>query len=72
MCQLRYFIPPTWLSSHMPQPSVNVDETLLDDFDSKMIRLKADGELDRSVSRSELIRRLMKEWVEERDDLPPE
>lgn len=55
----------------MPQPSVNVSESLLDDFDTKIIQLKADGELAKGVSRSELIARLMAEWVNDRDDVPP-
>lgn len=56
----------------MPTPSAYLSEELLEDFDDKLWQLKVDGELDREVSRSEFMRRLIKEWVEERDDIPPE
>ena len=55
----------------MPQPSVNLSEELLEEFDQKLLEYKAAGELDRGTSRSEFIARLMAEWVETRDDVPP-
>ena len=55
----------------MPQPSVNLSEELLKEFDQKLLEYQAAGELDRGTSRSEFIARLMAEWVETRDDVPP-
>ncbi|MBO4249474.1 hypothetical protein IL252_16830 [Halomicrobium sp. IBSBa] len=54
----------------MARPSISVSDELLDEFDDKLIEMKAAGKLGRDVSRSELIARLMSEWVEERDDVP--
>jgi len=52
------------------RPSISVSDELLEEFDDKLFEMKAAGKLDRDVSRSELIARLMSEWVEERDDVP--
>lgn len=54
----------------VPRPSVFVSEELLEEFDDKLFEMKVEGKLDRDTSRSELMARLMHEWVEERDDVP--
>ena len=48
----------------MANPSFQIDEQLLDDFDEIIFQKKARGELDRDTSRSEVIRRLVEEYVE--------
>jgi len=50
---------------------VNVDEELLDAFDEKLLHRQAAGGIERNTSRSEMMARLMREWVEDRDDVPP-
>lgn len=54
----------------MPRPSISISEELLEDFDEKLFEMKVDGKIERDTSRSEMIARLMNEWVEERDDVP--
>ncbi|WP_018258837.1 CopG family ribbon-helix-helix protein [Halomicrobium katesii] len=54
----------------MARPSISVSDELLEEFDDKLFEMKAAGKLDRDVSRSELIARLMSEWIEEREDVP--
>lgn len=54
------------------RPSISISDELLEEFDDKLFEMKAAGKLDRDVSRSELIARLMYEWVQEREDVPDE
>lgn len=49
----------------MANPSISVPDDVLDKFDDLIIQKKAKGELDRDVSRSEIIAQLMEEWIEE-------
>lgn len=48
----------------MANTGITVPDELLEDFDDKVFELKAEGEIDRDASRSEVIRTLMEEWVE--------
>uniref|UniRef100_A0A7D5GKB2 Ribbon-helix-helix protein CopG domain-containing protein n=2 Tax=Natrinema halophilum TaxID=1699371 RepID=A0A7D5GKB2_9EURY len=48
----------------MKTVSIYAPEDLVDDFDDKVWQMKADGEIDRDASRSEVIRHLMGEWAE--------
>lgn len=47
----------------MANPSISVDDEVLMDFDDKIWQLKKSGEMDRSVSRSQVIQQLMEEWI---------
>ncbi|MFD1512482.1 hypothetical protein [Halomarina rubra] len=49
----------------MANTSIVIPDELLDKFEDKMIQMKARGELDRDITRSEMIRRLMRDWAEE-------
>jgi metal-responsive CopG/Arc/MetJ family transcriptional regulator len=44
--------------------SVYVEEELVEEFDDKMWNLKANEEIGRDTSRSQMIAQLMEEWVE--------
>lgn len=46
-------------------------DELVDDLDDKIWEMKTEGKLNRDANRSEVVRRLIREWVEERDDVPP-
>jgi metal-responsive CopG/Arc/MetJ family transcriptional regulator len=48
----------------MVNTGITVSEELLDEFDDQILQLKAAGEIRRNASRSEVIRILMKEFVE--------
>lgn len=48
----------------MANTGITVPDELLEDFDDKVFELKAEGEIARDASRSEVIRTLMEQWVE--------
>lgn len=48
----------------MVNTGITVSEELLDEFDRKIARLEADGELPTNTARTAVIRELMKGWVE--------
>ena len=48
----------------MANPSFSIDDDLLDDFDEIIFQKKAAGELPRDMSRSEVLRDLVEEYVE--------
>lgn len=49
----------------MVNTSIEIPDDLLEDFERTLARKKADGEIPTNVTRSEMIRQLMREWVEE-------
>jgi metal-responsive CopG/Arc/MetJ family transcriptional regulator len=49
----------------MVNTGISVPEDLLEEFDDKIFELKAAGKLPRDASRSEVIRTLMSEWVDQ-------
>ena len=52
------------MSEDMKTVSIYAPEDLVEEFDDKVWEMKADGEIDRDASRSEVIRHLMEEWAE--------
>lgn len=52
-------------STTMAKPSVSMPDELLESFDKTMMALKLQDEMDQKTKRSELIRQLMEEWIEE-------
>lgn len=52
----------------MANPSFSVPDEVLERFDDAIFELKAEGELPRDTSRSEILRQLMEEWIEEHED----
>ncbi|MFB6237552.1 MAG: CopG family ribbon-helix-helix protein [Halopenitus sp.] len=48
----------------MANPSISVPDELLDEFDDEIINRKADGDLPRDASRSQVIAKLMEGYVE--------
>lgn len=44
--------------------SFNADEELVDDLDDIIVQKKAAGELDRDISRSDILRELLEDYVE--------
>lgn len=55
----------------MARPTFSMPDELVDDLDDKIWEMKTEGKLNRDANRSEVVRRLIREWVEERDDVPP-
>ena len=53
----------------MVNTGIAVPEELLDDFDEVTWQLEVQGELPRDTSRSEVMRHLMQEFVDEHRDL---
>jgi metal-responsive CopG/Arc/MetJ family transcriptional regulator len=50
----------------MANPSISVDDDVLMEFDDIIWQLKKQGEMDRGVSRSQVIQQLMEEWIREK------
>lgn len=48
----------------MANTSIVISDELLEEFDDKLFEEKAAGNVSRDTSRSEMIRRLMEEWVD--------
>lgn len=48
----------------MANPSFSIDDELLDEFDTIILQKKAQGEIPRDTSRSEVIRDLVEGYVE--------
>lgn len=48
----------------MANPSFEIDDEKLEEFDQVILQKKAAGELDSKVSRSEVIRMMIEEYVE--------
>lgn len=53
----------------MANPSVSIPDELLEDFDDVIWELQMEGELDRDVSRSEMIQQLLQNYVDDYRDL---
>lgn len=51
------------MSEDMKTVSIYAPEDLVEDFDDKVWQMKAEGEIDRDASRSEVLRHLMEEWA---------
>lgn len=49
----------------MAKPSVSMPDELLESFDKTMMALKLQDEMEQSTKRSQIIRSLMEEWIEE-------
>lgn len=49
----------------MAHPSISMPDELLESFDKTMMALKLDDEMDQKTKRSEVIRALMEEWIDE-------
>lgn len=49
----------------MAHPSVSMPDELLESFDKTMMELKLNDEMPQKKKRSEIIRELMQEWIEE-------
>lgn len=47
----------------MANPSISVSDELLNEFDDAIWEAKRSGQLERSVSRSDVIRELMRLWL---------
>ena len=52
------------VSRNRENVAFRVDEELLEDFDDTIFRKKVDGELDRDTSRSEVLRELMRGYID--------
>lgn len=48
----------------MANPSISIDDELLEDFDDVIWELKSEGEIPRDTSRSEVVADLIEEFVE--------
>ena len=55
----------------MANPSFQIDQEKLDEFDEIILQKKARGEIDRDTSRSEVIRQLVEEYVEGNGNCSP-
>ncbi len=53
----------------MARPSISVPDELLEDFDDAIWDRKVEGELDRDADRSQVIRQLMRKYVEETEEM---
>ncbi len=49
----------------MAHPSISMSDELLESFDKTMMELKLEDEMPQKRKRSEIIRGLMEEWIEE-------
>lgn len=49
----------------MVSPSFSMDEDLLKEFDETLNELKREGEIDMDTRRSEIVRELMRTWIDE-------
>lgn len=49
----------------MVSPSFSMPEDLLQEFDETINELKREGVIDMDTRRSEIVRELMREWIEE-------
>jgi metal-responsive CopG/Arc/MetJ family transcriptional regulator len=49
----------------MATPTFTIDDATLEDFDDIILQQKANGDLDRDTTRSQLIRELVEEYVAE-------
>lgn len=49
----------------MAKPSISMPDELLESFDKTMHEAKRSGKLDMDKRRSQLVRELMSEWIEE-------
>lgn len=54
----------------MAHPSVSMPDELLESFDKTMMELKLADEMPQKRKRSEIIRELMEEWIEENRKSP--
>lgn len=54
----------------MARPSVSVPDEVLDKFDDTVNQMKANQELARDATRSQVIRMLMEEFIEENYTAP--
>lgn len=50
----------------MVSPSFSMSEELLESFDKTLNELKREGEIDMDTRRSEVVRELMRAWIEEK------
>lgn len=57
----------------MARPSISVPDELLNEFDDLLWEAKRNGDLDRDVDRSEVVRELMRLWMRSRGaNIPPQ
>ena len=56
--------------ARMANVSFEADDDVVRDFDLRISELKVAGELESNVTRSEVLRRLVREFAYERDDVP--
>jgi metal-responsive CopG/Arc/MetJ family transcriptional regulator len=49
----------------MVSPSFSMSEELLQSFDETLNEMKREGEIDMDTRRSEVVREMMREWIEE-------
>ena len=52
----------------MAHPSFTIPDELLEEFDDTIWELQTEGELDRDASRSQIVRELMREWIDEQQE----
>lgn len=48
----------------MAKPSFSIPDELLDEFDEEIDEKRRSGEFDLDTSRSEVVRELMRQWLE--------
>ena len=53
----------------MAHPSFTIPDELLEEFDDTIWELQVEGELDRDANRSQIVRELMREWIDEQQEV---
>ena len=53
----------------MAHPSFTIPDELLEEFDDTIWELQVEGELDRDANRSQIVRELMREWINEHQEV---
>lgn len=56
----------------MANPSFQIDDELLEQFDDILLQMKAHGEIPKDTNRSDLLRNYVKDFVEENEEYLPE
>lgn len=51
--------------SAMANPSFNISDELLEEFDDTIWELKKEGKIDRNASRSEVLQNMIRSWIKE-------
>jgi len=52
----------------MARPSFTMPDELLEEFDDTIWELQVEGELERDANRSQVVRELIRDWIEEQHE----